>query len=333
MKRYLTPSTTAWAAAFIAALAMTAQTMPRPATASDHAPTIPQLAGEAGSFATLLAAVEAAGLSETLSGDGPFTVLAPTDEAFAALPEGTVEGLLEPGNKATLASVLTFHVIPGRYSLADLAARRHVETVQGQRIAIEVNAGQVQIGDANIRAQDLEASNGTVHVLDAVIMPAMDDLAVTADKAGTFKTLLAAAKAAGLVEALKGEGPLTILAPDDDAFAKLPEGTVEALLEPENRDSLAAILKLHVLEGRVYSNQALGGATVASLEGTELSIGLTDGRLTVDGAKIIATDIDASNGVVHVIDQVILPDDTEKVSSKTAPTCSHSACSSMGTVR
>ncbi len=332
MKRYLTLSSTAWAATFIAALAITAQTMPRPATASDHAPTIPQLAGEAGSFATLLAAVDAADLRETLSGEGPFTVLAPTDDAFAALPEGTVESLLEPGNQAALTSVLTYHVIPGRHSLADLAARRHVETVQGQRIAIGIETGQVRFGDANVKAQDLEASNGIVHVIDAVIMPAMDDLVVTADKTGTFKTLLAAAEAAGLVDALKGEGPLTILAPADDAFAKLPAGTVETLLKPENRDALTAVLKLHVIAGRLYSDQAIGGATVASLEGTELSIGLTDGRLTAGGAMIIATDIEASNGVVHVIDRVILPD-TEKVSSKAAPTRSHSACPSMGAAR
>lgn len=129
----------------------------------------------------------------------------------------------------------------------------------------------------------------------------------TAVEAGKFKTLAAALGAAGLVDAVKGPGPFTVFAPSDEAFAKLPKGTVETLLKPENKDKLKAILLFHVVEGRVYSEDALAAKSAATLQGSKVEITVKDGAAYVNGAKILATDVDASNGVIHIIDSVILP--------------------------
>lgn len=135
---------------------------------------------------------------------------------------------------------------------------------------------------------------------------ATSDIVDTAAAAGSFTTLLAAAEAAGLVDALKGEGPLTVFAPTDDAFAKLPEGTVASLLLPENKDQLAGILKLHVIAGKVKSKDLAGQQIEAETLNGTVSIDGTDG-VTVNGAKVISADIKASNGIIHVIDTVLLP--------------------------
>ena len=134
------------------------------------------------------------------------------------------------------------------------------------------------------------------------------DIVDTAAGAGTFKTLLTAAEAAGLVDALRGEGPLTVFAPTDDAFAALPEGTVENLLKPENKDQLQAVLTYHVVPGKVMAETVASGnlRKATSLQGDTIDISI-ENRPMVDGANIIATDIEASNGVIHVIDSVILP--------------------------
>ncbi|WP_428641729.1 fasciclin domain-containing protein [Roseibium sp.] len=133
------------------------------------------------------------------------------------------------------------------------------------------------------------------------------DIVDTAVGAGTFGTLVAAVQAAGLVDTLKGDGPFTVFAPTDEAFAKLPEGTVENLLKPENKDQLVAVLTYHVLPGKVMSSDIAGKkAKVASVQGSEISVDATDG-VKVDEAQVVAADIEASNGVIHVIDTVILP--------------------------
>ncbi len=135
------------------------------------------------------------------------------------------------------------------------------------------------------------------------------DIVDTAVSAGSFKTLVAAVKAAGLVDVLKGDGPFTVFAPTDEAFAKLPEGTVEALLKPENKDKLVAVLTYHVVPGAVKAEQVvtLDGKKVKTVQGSEVSISVKGGSVYVDKAKVVKTDIVTSNGVIHVIDAVILP--------------------------
>jgi len=136
---------------------------------------------------------------------------------------------------------------------------------------------------------------------------ASQDIVDTAVAAGSFKTLAAALQAAGLVDTLKGKGPFTVFAPTDEAFAKLPPGTVEDLLKPENKEKLVAILTYHVVPGKVLAPQVTKMNSVKTLNGQSLAIKVNDGTVMVDNAKVIKTDILCSNGVIHVIDSVILP--------------------------
>ncbi|CAE7162108.1 unnamed protein product [Symbiodinium microadriaticum] len=134
------------------------------------------------------------------------------------------------------------------------------------------------------------------------------DIVDTAVSAGQFNTLVAAVQAAGLVETLKGEGPFTVFAPTDEAFAALPEGTVENLLKPENKDQLVAVLTYHVVPGKIMSADIAGKSSqVASVQGSNLSVDATMGGVKVDQATVVTADIETDNGVIHVIDQVVLP--------------------------
>jgi len=273
------------------------------------------------SFKTLVAAVKAAGLVETLKGKGPFTVFAPTDEAFEKLPKGTVENLLKPENKKQLVGILTYHVVPGKLMASRVTELAAAETVQGGRLPFEARDGKVKVGDANVVKTDINASNGVIHVIDSVLMPhekdannsdmpaaqETGDIVAVAMKAGSFKTLVAAVKAAGLVETLQGKGPYTVFAPTDEAFEKLPEGTVEMLLKPENKEQLVKILTYHVVPGKVMAADVVKLEEAKTAEGSAVSISTKDGAVMVDKAKVLKTDIGASNGVIHVIDSVIMP--------------------------
>ncbi|MCG6882538.1 MAG: fasciclin domain-containing protein [Silicimonas sp.] len=152
-------------------LALTASALiALPALAGTMKKDIVDTAAEAGSFQTLVAAVEAAGLVETLKGDGPFTVFAPTDEAFAALPEGTVENLLLPENKDQLVAILTYHVVPGKVMSGDLSDDMSATTVQGSDVMFDLDNG-VMVEEATVVSADIETSNGVIHVIDKVILP------------------------------------------------------------------------------------------------------------------------------------------------------------------
>jgi uncharacterized surface protein with fasciclin (FAS1) repeats len=275
--------------------------------AKTPAKSIVATAVEAGQFNTLAAALEKAGLVGTLQGKGPFTVFAPTDEAFAKLPEGTVAELLKPENKAKLVAILTYHVVPGTLMAADVVTSTGAVTLNGQRFAIKASESGVMVRDANVVKTDILCNNGVIHVIDRVILPETRTIPEVAAAAGSFKTLLAAVKAAGLAETLMGKGPFTVFAPTDEAFGKLPAGTLAELLKPENKAKLVEILNYHVVPGRVYGTAALEAGMAKTLQGGELLITATTAGATVGNAKLVATDIDASNGVIHVIDTVLLP--------------------------
>jgi uncharacterized surface protein with fasciclin (FAS1) repeats len=136
---------------------------------------------------------------------------------------------------------------------------------------------------------------------------ASKDIVDTAVANGSFKTLATALKAAGLVDTLKGTGPFTVFAPTDAAFAKLPAGTVETLLKPENRDKLRRILTYHVVPGKVASTEVVKMKSAKAVSGDSVSISLKDGGVMIDGAKVVTADVAASNGVIHVIDTVLMP--------------------------
>ena len=310
------------------------------------------LAIEAGQFSTLIAAIDAAGLSETLQGEGPFTVLAPTDAAFEAAFEAlgiTAEELL--ADTETLTAILLYHVL-GQEADSQLVATldgSSVATLNPQEVAISVVDGQIMINEATVVSADLIADNGIVHVIDGVLLPPdiaealgvamaeepMEEETTTTTEAMTttteameltisetvveaaagdpaqFTVLLAALETAGLVDALNGEGPFTVFAPTDEAFAALLEElgvTAEELLA--NPD-LANILLYHVVSGEFLAADVIeiAPADVPTLyEENTVAIAVVDGSVVInDVATVTTPDVMASNGVIHVIDAVLVP--------------------------
>lgn len=279
------------------------------ASASRPSKNIVQTAMSAGQFETLLTAAKAAGLVETLSGNNKLTVFAPTDAAFDKLPKGTVASLL--ADKKKLAQILTYHVVAGEMPAKKVVGQSWIKTVQGQSVRVAAGEKGVMVDGAKILKTDITASNGVIHVIDSVILPRAD-IVDTAVEAGSFKTLVTAVKAAGLVDVLKGDGPFTVFAPTDEAFAALPAGTIPALLKDKKK--LGSILTFHVVKGRVLAEDlpmAKNGkvsAEPSTVQGQKLSITRSkDGKVTVNGANVVSANIIAGNGVIHVIDKVVLP--------------------------
>ena len=254
----------------------------------------------ASDFKTLVTAVKAAGLVETLKSDGPFTVFAPTDEAFGKLTKGTIKALLADPDR--LGAILKYHVVPGRVTAADVMRLSSAKTALGQSLAICSSSG-VKVGDAKVVKTDIEASNGVIHVIDTVLMPANDIIEI-ARSAGSFKTLLAALEAADLTDALRGTGPLTVFAPTDEAFDKLPKGTVEALLT--DIPKLQSILTYHVVAGKVMASDVVRLDEAKTLQGQAVRIDASSG-VKINTARVVKADVAAENGVIHVIDEVLLP--------------------------
>ena len=307
-----------------AMLSLTAIVMAIPANArvarhSVESNDVIETAVAAGQFKTLAAALEAAELIEALKGNGPFTVFAPTDEAFAKLPAGTVETLLKPENKEKLKAVLLYHVVPGNVTAEQVTKLngRSVKTLQGsshqsKNVAWSASGQCERNAD---RHQGLEwCDSRNRHCVDAKdvrptegeFMRRKTDIVETALAANNFSTLAAALDAAGLIEILKGEGPFTVFAPTDAAFAKVPKQTLNELLQPENRKKLAAILAYHVVPGKVTSHEVIANDSATTLLGQKLNISKQDG-VKINEAKVIVTDIRATNGVIHVIDSVLMP--------------------------
>lgn len=288
-------------------------------TEAPEAQSIVDIAIADGRFTTLVTAIQAAGLVETLSGEGPFTVFAPTDDAFAALPAGTLDNLLLPENKQQLTDILLYHVVPGKVMAADVAGldgKMADTALEGKQIGIKIDMSNVYLNEnVKVIVTDIEASNGVIHVVDAVLLPPSDEAAMdkkdivdTAVADGRFTTLAAALQAAELVDTLKGEGPFTVFAPTDDAFAALPAGTLDSLLLPENKQKLTDILLYHVVSGKVMAADVVGLTSAPTVLGKDITIKVQDGNVYLnDTVQVIITDIETSNGLIHVIDAVLLP--------------------------
>ena len=254
---------------------------------------------------TLETAVVAAGLVETLSGEGPFTVFAPTDDAFAALPAGTLDAVLAD------MDLLTDSDLPrggGTALSTDLSDGMMVTTLNGADVTVTINADGVFINDAQVTVADVVADNGVVHVIDAVLLPPAPETNTVVDiivNSESHTVLETAVVAAGLVETLSGEGPFTIFAPTDDAFAALPAGTIEAVLA--DIDLLTAILTYHVVGGTALSTDLSDGMMVTTLNGADVTVTINADGVFINDAQVIVADLIADNGVVHVIDAVLLP--------------------------
>ena len=276
-----------------------------------------------GRFTTLVAALEAAELDDDLAGAGPFTVFAPTDDAFDLLPAGTVTTLLDPANKTTLTDILTFHVFSGDVLAADVVTLSGTAAtmLNGKDLRIDVIDGSVILSfDGNREAMviktDILATNGVIHVIDVVLDPddATEDIVDTAVANGNFTTLVQALTAAGLVDTLKGDGPLTVFAPTDDAFDALPPGTVAALLA--DIPTLTNILTYHVYDGSVLAADAiaLDGMTVDMFNNAGVNIDVVGDNVVLNwngnrAATVTITNVLCSNGTIHVIDAVLDPGD------------------------
>ncbi len=272
-----------------------------------------ETARAAGGFTTLLAAVDAAGLDGALKGPGPLTVFAPTDDAFAALPAGTVEALL--ADIPLLTRILQYHVAAGEVDSGAVVGLdgSYAQTIGGELVWVTVEDGKVILNTDSDKAEvivvDIQASNGIIHVIDTVLVP--KDIPTVAAEAG-LTTLLAALEAGGLDEAVAGpNGPFTVFAPTNDAFAALG-GTLTDLLEPENVADLQRILTYHVASGVATAEDviALDGWYIETLGGEIVWIEVVGGKVILNGvAEVLVTDVKTSNGIVHVIDTVLVPKD------------------------
>jgi uncharacterized surface protein with fasciclin (FAS1) repeats len=257
---------------------------------------------------TLATAVTEAGLVTALQGEGPFTVFAPTNAAFDALPEGLLADLLADPS-GTLTQILLYHVVGATALSTDLEDGDVITTLQGKSITIGIDESGVSInGVAMVIAADLTADNGVVHVIDAVLVPPTTTVVDIIVDSEAHTTLATAVTAAGLVTALQGEGPFTVFAPTNAAFDALPEGLLADLLADPS-GMLTDILLYHVIGSVYYSVDLNNGLKINTLFNKEVEIALTGKGLFVNQAKITVTDLVADNGVVHVIDAVLVPSD------------------------
>ena len=279
-------------------------------------------------FTTLVAALEATGLDETLDDlTTSYTVFAPTDDAFALLGEETINSLL--ADTDTLSSILTYHVIAGRVDAQTAIglAGSTVETVNGQNIALSLNGENLLVNTSTVTMTDIVTDNGIIHVIDAVLTPKTvpetaptNNIIETAQQAGNFSTLLAALDAASLTSALADESSeFTVFAPTDAAFEAIGSNFLNTLLA--NPTVLADILKQHVLVGSVDSVTAmsLNGQSAETLLGNTLPVAINaeTNMLSFGGANIVVKDVMTTNGVIHVIDSVIISDVTLPQSTNT----------------
>jgi uncharacterized surface protein with fasciclin (FAS1) repeats len=301
----------------------------------------------------LAEALTKADLVTTLKGTGPFTVFAPTDDAFAAALTAlkvTKEELLA---KSDLAAILTYHVVSGSVKSTDLADGMKAATVQGSNVTITIDGSTVKVNTAKVTSADVMCSNGVIHVIDQVLLPpaatgtspgdtkaddtkagdtpaadALNDIVDTAVGAGSFTVLAEALTKADLVTTLKGTGPFTVFAPTDDAFAAALTAlkiTKEELLA---KSDLAAILTYHVVSGSVKSTDLSDGMKPATVQGSTVTITIDGSTVKVNTAKVTSADVMCSNGVIHIIDQVLLPpaaDDATTAAPASATTASGSA--------
>ena len=264
---------------------------------------------------TLLeAAVGAAGLVDALSAEGPFTVFAPTDEAFTALAEAfdvTVEELLA---YPLLGAVLQYHVVGAEAYSADLSDGQMITTLLGEDVTVSITADGVFINQAQVIVADIAADNGVVHVIDAVLVPEFPEETTVVDiivESEDHTLLEAAVVAAGLVDALSAEGPFTVFAPTDEAVVALTEAleiTADDLLALPN---LGDILLYHAVGAEAYAADLSDGQLIETLQGGNLTVSITADGVFINDAQVTVADLEADNGVVHVIDAVLLPPTTD----------------------
>ena len=277
-----------------------------PVTVTD----IPAVAQSTGIHTSLVAALAKADLVSALQAEGPFTVFAPTDAAFTAAGID-LDTFVTEAEIATLADILTYHVYVGAVASTDVTDGMTVAMLNGDNASFTVTADGVMIEGANVTMADVPASNGVIHVIDAVLMPPVEpvspgDIPTVATGTGIHTALVAALAKADLVSALQAEGPFTVFAPTDEAFTAAGIDLDNFVTEAEIA-TLADILTYHVYVGAVASTDVTDGMTVAMLNGDNASFTVTADSVMIEGATVTMADVAASNGVIHVIDKVLMP--------------------------
>jgi len=274
-------------------------------------------------FSTLVTALTAANLTEALSGPGPFTVFAPSDEVFAGLPAGLLDDLLADPSGA-LTDVLLYHVASGSVTSGDLSdGMTFPSLLEGKNLTITIEpstpSNTVKVNDIPVVTADIIASNGVIHVIGGVLIPPapLDIVDIALADPENFSTLVTAVTAAKLVDTLKGDGPFTVFAPTNVAFGALPEGTIESLLADPEGD-LKDILLYHVVAGNYNAASITDGLTLTTVLEEEIKFSIRDDGVYVNEAKVVIADVEASNGVIHVIDQVLIPPEEEATSGAAA---------------
>jgi len=257
---------------------------------------------------TLLELATDAGLADVLATGGPFTVFAPTNDAFSKLPKRIINTLKK--DKKLLADVLKYHVVSGKvYSSAlknDLLADSLL-TPAKIRINIYQNGKVITASGSPVTAPDQNATNGVIHVVSKVLFPIpLGNVVQTAQRQSELGTLVKAVIAANLASTLSGPGPFTVLAPTDEAFSKLPPGTLDNLLK--NITALTDVLTYHVIGATAYSAGLTNGESVPTVEGKSVTFSVSqEGVMINNAAKVVGPDESVTNGVIHIIDAVLLP--------------------------
>ena len=271
---------------------------------------IPTNAAGTGIHDSLVAALTQADLVTTLQGTGPFTVFAPTDQAFADAGIDLTTFDTDEEN-ATLVDILTYHVVSGKVMSTDLTDGMEAAALNQDTLTFSVSSSEVKVNDAVVTLADVESSNGVIHVIDKVLMPPADpvyvDIPATAQSTGVHTALVAALSQANLVATLQGEGPFTVFAPTDQAFtdAGIDLSTFDT---PEENATLADILLYHVYAGAVPASAVTDGLAVTMVNGDKASFTVgTDGSVSVGDATVTSADVQTSNGIIHVIDKVLMP--------------------------
>jgi transforming growth factor-beta-induced protein len=216
--------------------------------------------------------------------------------------------LLKPENKEQLIKVLKCHVVIGKILAKDLKDGLTLTTLDGEKLNVSLMAdGRFMVGDVHITTPDVMTTNGVIHVVDKVILPKMaHKMNILTIASAQAKTLSAAISAAGIAETLQGDGPFTVFAPTDSAFAAIQKD-VDKLLKPDNKTQLAKVLTYHVVLGKVVASELNDGQALTTIQGGKLLVSVKNGVVMIGNARVIAADVDASNGVIHVIDKVLMP--------------------------
>ena len=277
-----------------------------PVVVADDTQDIPTNAQNTGAHDSLVAALSHAGLVSALQADGPFTVFAPTDDAFAAAGIDLSTFDTDEEN-ATLSDILLYHVVSGAVASSDVTDGMSAEALNGDDVSFTVSEGSVMVNDATVTSADVMASNGIIHVIDKVLMPPADlgDIPTVAQGTGIHTSLVAAVVQAELLTTLQGDGPFTVFAPTDDAFAAAGID-LAALDNEEGKATLTDILLYHVVSGAVPSSAVTDGMSATAVNGDDLSFAVGEGVM-VNDANVVLADVPASNGVIHVIDKVLMP--------------------------